>query len=70
MANDEFKSDIIDVQVKVKRTTDRAVICERLSRPTPSACFPLSLVEVAANEDGQTHTLSCPEWKLRQAGWL
>lgn len=70
MPNEEFKSDIIDVQVKVKHTTNRAVICERVSRPTPSACFPLSLVEVAANEGGQGHTLSCPEWKLRQVGWL
>ena len=70
--NAEFKSDIVDVRVIIIRRQDRAVLLKRFIRQEDDASwFPLSLVEVADNsDDDRTHTLSAPEWLLRQKGWL
>ena len=73
MVNDEHRSDIIDVTVRLVRRSDRAALCQpargAFDEHKEPHWFPLSLVEIADNGNG-THTLTCPEWKLRQAGFL
>ena len=70
--NQDYQSDIIDMSVTIppKGRRERAVLCAPAFKPGVEAqWFPLSLVEIADNGDG-THTLTAPEWKLRQAGFL
>jgi hypothetical protein len=62
-----MKSDLIDVIVIVKHTTERAVL---VTDGTRQAWLPLSQVEVAANEDGRTHTLTLPEWLAHERGLI
>ena len=73
MINAEFKSDIVDVQVILLRTVDRAVLVKRFAYKDDvneeAKWFPISVAELPDNGD-RTHTLTCPEWKLRQEGWL
>jgi hypothetical protein len=72
MANAEYKSDISDVMVVLHRRVDRAVLLKRFAFQDDKAeWFPLSQVELCDNSDGdKTHTLTAPEWLLRQKGWL
>lgn len=60
-----MKSDLIDLTVVVKHTTDRAVLVDDGTR---RAWLPLSQVEVAPNDDGRTHTVTCPEWLATDKG--
>lgn len=70
MANDEYRSSLIDMPVRLMHTGNRAVLCVPWSRQHLEASwFPLSQYEIAANGDG-SHTLTGPEWKFRKAGFL
>jgi hypothetical protein len=56
-----MKSDLIDLTVIVRHTTERGVLvyCPNADR---QEWVPLSQVELAADENGKTHTLTIPEW--------
>lgn len=72
-------SDLHDVAVVLLRRAERAVLLKRFAfrdhADEQPVWFPLSLVELMDNgADGangtRSHTLTCPEWKLKQEGWL
>lgn len=55
-----MKSDLVDLSVIVRHTTDRAVLIDHGGK---EPCWlPLSQVEIAPNADGKTHTLTVPQW--------
>jgi hypothetical protein len=56
-----MKSDLVDLTVIVRHTTERGVLvyCPDADR---QEWLPLSQVELATNENGKTHTLTLPEW--------
>lgn len=70
MVNDEYRSDVTDVRVRIERRTERAVLVSRFAflKDEP-VWFPLSQVEIAADDDG-SHTLTAPDWLLKKEGWL
>lgn len=63
-----MKSDLHDVTVQKLATTEKAVKLTDDGRR--SAWFPLSQIEIEANKDGKTYTLTCPEWLLSEKEWL
>jgi hypothetical protein len=68
------KSDLIDMTVRVKATTERAALVEPVYTTRQPAWVPLSLVELAAcdDRDGASglHTLTIPEWLAIDKGLL
>ena len=69
-----MKSDLIDITVRVKRITDRAMLVEPAYTPREAAWVPLSQVEIAACDardadgTGKLHTLTIPEWLAVEKG--
>jgi hypothetical protein len=55
-----MKSDIVDIVVILKHTTERAVLVDHGGKEP--VWLPLSQVELAPNSDGKTHTVSLPQW--------
>lgn len=53
---------LVDMQVVILRTSDRAVLVEPLTTARAAAWVPLSLVELSPNEDGKSHQMTIPEW--------
>lgn len=64
------KSDLIDMTVQIRATTDRAVLVERTTMSREPAWVPLSQVELAACDNGQDFTLTLPEWLALEKGLL
>jgi hypothetical protein len=62
------KSDIIDITVSIRGSTDRAVLVDYGERET--VWLPLSLIEIAPNSDGRTHTVTLPEWLAEERGMV
>lgn len=60
------KSDLIELCVTRRRTTERAVLVHDGTR---EAWLPLSQIEIASNGDG-THTLTLPEWLAHKEGLI
>lgn len=57
-----MKSDLVGISVHVRHRTERAVLVEPVHSTREPAWVPLSLVELAPNEDGETYWLDIPEW--------
>lgn len=68
--NGEFKSDIVDINVKLHRSSEKAVLVEPAFRKAQAAWVPRTLVEIAPNSDGVTYALSLPEWLAREKRFL
>lgn len=68
--NGAFKSSLIDINVTVLRTTERAALVEPAFRDGEPSWVPLSQVELSRNEGTSTHLMIAPEWLLREKGWV
>jgi hypothetical protein len=55
-----MKSDIIDITVTIRGSSDRAVLVDYGEKET--VWLPLSQIELAPNADGRTHTVTLPQW--------
>jgi hypothetical protein len=55
-----MKFDIIDITVKIRGRTERAVLVDYGEEET--VWLPLSQIDLAANPDGRTYTASVPQW--------
>lgn len=62
------RSDLCDLNVVIVATTPRAAKLKTAFRDCKPVWLPLSQIELAANEDGKTHTLTAPEWLLIENG--
>lgn len=69
LANPEYRSDLVDRNVRLVRTSNRAVLVSPVNGKGAAAWFPLSQVEIAPNVDGP-HALTGPEWLFAKHGWL
>lgn len=57
------RSDLCDINVKLLRQTERAVMVATAFRDCEPVWLPLSQVELSANEDSSgTYALTLPEW--------
>lgn len=63
-------ADSCTINVKLITTTDRGAKVRPAFRNGPEVWVALSLVELSANEDSETHSLSGPHWLFAQKGWL
>ena len=55
------KSDLCEINVKVRRSSERAALVATAFRDCEPVWVPLSLVDLSPNGDG-THMLVIPEW--------
>lgn len=55
-----MRSDLIDITVRVKHRTDKAVLVS-YDEDKESVWLPLSQIEIESNSDGRTHTASLPQ---------
>ena len=53
---------LVDLQVVILRSSERAVLVEPLTTGREAAWVPLSMVELSPNEDGRSHQMTIPEW--------
>ena len=65
-----FLDELCEINVKVLRTSARAVLVQPVHSGREPAWVPLSLVELSANEDGSSHQLVIPEWLANTKGLL
>ncbi len=63
-----MKSDLIDLTVIIRHSTERAVLVDHGGEE--AVWLPLSQVEIAPNSDGKTVTLTLPEWLAREKGMV
>lgn len=61
------KSDLVDICAIVRHRTDRGVLIIHAEEKAP-VWLPLAHVELAANEDGRTHTVTVPQWLAEEKG--
>lgn len=60
-----------EINVKVLQTAERAALVTPAFRKGAAVWLPLSLIELAANEDiAGTYRLTCPEWLAKKRGLL
>lgn len=59
--------DLADVCVTLIRQTDRAVLVST-GNAKEAVWLPLAQIELAADGNGQTYTLTCPQWLAEEKG--
>jgi hypothetical protein len=69
-ANAEFKIAVVDVDVKITRTSPHAVCCVGVDGCSGPSWFPLALVEISKSDDGTHDILTAPRWLLNKEGFL
>jgi hypothetical protein len=69
MINEQYKSDLCDVLVRILRRSGRAVLAQPASRKKEPAWLPLSNIEIH-DEGRPTVMVTGPEWLFRAKGWL
>ena len=62
-------AELINLQVVLKRETPAAVLVEYDEVNLP-AWLPKSLIELAPDKNGRTHTVTLPQWLAEEKGMV
>lgn len=61
-----MRSNLVDVTVIVKHETPLAVLCDHGGKAP--VWLPKSKIEIEANSDGRTHTVTLEQWLAEDKG--
>lgn len=69
MANDAYKSDLVDVVVTIHRETDKAVLVSDTGFRTDGKWLPRSQIEIEPHK-GLTATVTMRAWLAKEKGFI
>lgn len=63
-----MKSDLVDLELRIHRETDRAILVSDGGEIAKAVWLPKSQIEIVPNRSG-TYTVTMPEWLAEEKGF-